>query len=147
MKNETHEHTGGCLCGAVRYRVRGELRGVVNCHCRQCQKLNGNFGAHSRAADADLDIVRAEGLAWFQISETARRGFCSRCGSGLFWQSRGQHSTGIVAGSLDAPGALRTIGHIFVGEKPAYTEIHDDLPQFAASSNGRLRGDSVAADG
>lgn len=147
MKNNISEHTGGCLCGAVRYRVSGALRGVVNCHCSQCQKLNGNFGAHSKAANVDLEIVRSEGLAWFQISRSARRGFCSRCGSGLFWQLQGQDATGIIAGSLDEPGELRTIGHIFVAEKPAYTEICDDLPRFDASSDGQLPGDAVTPDG
>lgn len=146
MENEIVEHFGGCQCGAVRYRVRGALRGIVNCHCRQCQKLNGNFGAHSKAANSDLEIIRSEGLAWYRISDLARRGFCSRCGSGLFWEARGQDAIGIIAGSLDEPGDLHTLGHIFVGEKPAYTEIGDDLPQFATSSDGQLPGDSVSAD-
>jgi hypothetical protein len=50
-------------------------------------------------------------------------------------------ATGIVAGALDGPTGLKTIGHIFVGEKPDFYEITDDLPQYEASSEGELEGD------
>ena len=36
-------HTGGCQCGAVRFRVEGELGDASVCHCRMCQKAAGNF--------------------------------------------------------------------------------------------------------
>ncbi len=133
--------TGGCHCGAVRYRITGALRGVVNCHCSECSRLNGHYGAHSKARKADLAISRNEGLAWYDITEVARRAFCRVCGSPLFWENRNQDALGIVAGSLDPPTGLRTIGHIFVADKADFYEIADDAPQFAGSSQGRLEGD------
>ena len=81
MNNVDNSHNGGCYCGAVRYRVEGPLRGVINCHCNQCRKLNGNFGAHSKAPTEDIEIIRQDGLSWFQITDSARRGFCHRCGT------------------------------------------------------------------
>ena len=134
---------GGCQCGAVRYQVAGPLRDVVVCHCRECQRLNGNFGSHSKTRNQDLTLTREDGLAWYQISDKARRGFCRICGSHLFWQSDGQPSTGIVVGSLDDTSGLKMLGHIFVGEKAPYYEITDDLPQFEQSSDGKLPGDFV----
>jgi hypothetical protein len=59
----------------------------------------------------------------------------------LFWEPLDQDGTGIVAGSIDAPTGLRTIGHIFVAEKNDFYEINDDLPQFQQSSEGSLPGD------
>ena len=53
----------------------------------------------------------------------------------------GCYGTGIIAGSLDTPTGLKTIGHIFVGEKSDYYEITDELPQFEGSSNGELVND------
>ena len=143
MSNTDKISSGGCYCGAVRYQVTGPLRDVVNCHCSECQRLNGNFGSHSKAPTRHLAITADDGLTWFQISAAARRAFCRRCGSALFWESQDQPSTGIVAGSLDDSSELTTLGHIFVAEKPAYYQLTDDLPQFTGSSDGEFTGDSV----
>lgn len=141
MSNEIEVTEGGCLCGAVRYRVNGHLRDVVNCHCRMCQRLHGNFGPHSKARKADITMTRSDGLAWYTTSEVARRGFCRLCGSGLFWEPFAQDATGIVAGTIDGPTGLKSLGHIFVEEKPDFYEICDDLPQFEGSSDGRFPDD------
>ena len=132
---------GGCLCGAVRYEVKGQLRDIINCHCSMCQRLHGGFGPHSKAPKTSITITNDASLAWYKTSEIARRGFCSQCGSSLFWEPFAQDATGIIAGSLDAPTGLKTIGHIFVGEKSDFYEIKDDAPQFMGSSVGQLSGD------
>lgn len=132
---------GGCFCGAVRYEVKGTLRGVVNCHCRQCTRLNGHFGSHSKASKSNVKITRDKGLHWYRISDLARRGFCRECGSGLFWENIEQDSLGVIAGSLDNPTRLKTIGHIFVNDKADFYDIMDDIPQFQGSSNGQIEGD------
>jgi hypothetical protein len=141
MTDEQTITTGGCLCGEVRFEVRGPLRGVVNCHCSMCQRLHGNFGPHTKARKVNLSITRDDGLAWFKTSDIARRGFCSTCGSSLFWEPFDLDATGIIAGSLDAPIRLKTIGHIFVSEKSDFYEITDKLPMYEGSSNGELVND------
>ena len=120
---------GGCHCGAVRYEISGPIRNVVACHCSECQRLNGGVGAHSKASNDDLNMTESRGLAWYQISDRARRGYC--------------RDSGIVVGSLDETSDLKMIGHIFVSEKSAYYEITDGLPQFEQSSEGDLPGDFV----
>ena len=135
--------TGGCLCGAVRFRVSGPLRDVVNCHCGMCRKLHGVFGAHSKAGKDNIEIVEGRGLTWYRTSEIAQRGFCRECGSSLFWQPDEQDATGILAGALDQPTGLDTMGHIFVGEKADFYEITDQFPQFEKSSDGALEDDSL----
>lgn len=140
--NETNSNSsGGCLCGAVRYEVSGPLRDVVNCHCSMCQRLHGSFGPHSKARKVNISITNANGLAWYKTSDIARRGFCRECGSSLFWEPFDLDATGIIAGSLDGPTSLKTMGHIFVAEKPDFYEITDDLPQFDESSGGELVND------
>jgi hypothetical protein len=133
--------TGGCLCGDVRYEVKGPLRNVVNCHCSMCQKLHGGFGAHSKARKENITITKADGLGWYKTSEVARRGFCKNCGSSLFWDPFALDATGILAGSLDGPTGLKTMGHIVTGEKADFVAITDGCPQFEKSSNGELVGD------
>ncbi len=143
MTDFRESHGGGCLCGAVRYEVRGSLREVVSCYCTMCQRLHGACGAHSKADKSAIVIIEGRGLKWYASSSRARRGFCGECGSSLFWEPVGQPGTGILAGSLDQPTGLRTIGHIFVGEKSDFTEIDGDAPQFDGSSQGAIQGDEL----
>lgn len=122
-------HHGGCLCGAVRYAVRGALRPVVNCHCGQCLRFHGHHGAYS-GAEWEKVVVTGDALRWYRSSEAARRGFCGRCGSSLFWDRVGGGFLSIAAGSLDRPTGLRTVRHIYTAERADYYEITDGLEQF-----------------
>ena len=56
--------TGGCLCGAVRYALRGALRGVVNCHCGQCRRSHGHYGAYTSVAPDQISLTETRGLKW-----------------------------------------------------------------------------------
>jgi len=126
----TPSHSGGCLCGGVRYVVDGPLAPVVNCHCGQCQRFHGSaFGAYTEAPKAALRFETQASLAWFASSPGVGRGFCSTCGSSLFWQEDSGGSIGIAAGTLDQPSGLATAGHIFVRSKADFTVIADDLWQ------------------
>ena len=98
--------TGGCLCGAVRYEVRGALRPVVMCHCTQCRRMTGHVMAATGARHADFRLLSEDGLGWYASSAEARRGFCTRCGSTLFWQGVGRDYVSIAAGTLDDSSGL-----------------------------------------
>lgn len=128
-------HSGSCLCGAVRFRTRGTLRGVVYCHCSQCRKQTGHFVAATNSADKDLTIEDNGSLNWFAASAYARRGFCRTCGSLLFWKRDGADTISIMAGAFDKPSSLKGESHIFVSDKGDYYEICDGLPQFERSSH------------
>lgn len=123
------EHSGGCLCGGVRYRVRGALRDVIACHCSQCRRTSGHFVAASGAPSADITLTNADTLVWYSSSEEAQRGFCNRCGGNLFWRPAGGAWTSIMAGTLDPPTGLRIRQHIFVADKSDYYTLEDGLPQ------------------
>lgn len=125
--------TGGCLCGAVRFRVNGKMGPIVDCHCGMCQRWHGNFGAYTNVRKTDLAIERDMGLAWFNSSGFARRGFCRECGSSLLWERLEGDRTSIAAGALDGPTGLRTKLHIFVADKPDWYEIADGLEQHPGS--------------
>lgn len=115
--------TGSFLCGRITFDVTGPLRPVIACHCVQCRKTSGHFVAASQAASDDLEVSGAEHLAWYQSSETARRGFCAQCGSQLFWEPAGQEVVSIMAGSLDGPTGLQIEQHIYCGSKGDYYEV------------------------
>jgi hypothetical protein len=120
---------GSCLCGGIRFKVNGVLSAPVACHCVQCRKQSGHYFASTNAQKADLEIVAEETLAWFQSSAKVRRGFCSKCGSWLFWDPPAKPWISIAMGAFDASTSTRLEKHIFVSEKGDYYAIEDGLPQ------------------
>ena len=127
-------HTGSCLCGAVRFKTFGALRGVVYCHCSQCRKQSGHHYAATNVQDTDLAVTGAENVTWYAASGFARRGFCRICGSILFWKHNELDYTSILAGSFDSPTGLKGESHLFVADKGDYYTIDDGLPQFERST-------------
>jgi hypothetical protein len=125
----TPVRTGGCLCGSVRYEVRGTLRPVIMCHCTQCRRTTGHFMAATAARLGDFRLLSEGELRWYRSSQQARRGFCARCGSTLFWEGEARDYLSIAAGTLDDSSGLAVAGHIFVADKGAYYDIDDAAPQ------------------
>lgn len=136
MSGEAEVHTGGCACDAVRYRVEGDMRPVVACHCSQCRKAFTNYGAFSAARRGDLSIENMEEVTWFESSPGVRRGFCRRCGGALFWDRAGNDFVSLSAGSLDQPSGLRQVRHIFMDDKADFYEIGDGLEKFPQGQGG-----------
>lgn len=142
--NNTLRASGGCLCGAVRYEVRGLLRNVINCHCSKCRRTHGHTAAYTSVRREDVILTKQDGLKWYRsvTDETPNvyRGFCMECGSSLFWDARGvREDISISAGTLDSPTDLKTVGHVWVSQAGDYYEITDDLKKYEESSGGRLR--------
>jgi hypothetical protein len=115
--------TGSCLCGAVAFEVRGELRPVIACHCLQCRKQTGNYMSATACADCELVLTRSDGLKWYRSSPRATRAFCNACGSTLFWKADGSDRTSISAGTIDGPSGAPLDGHIFCESAGDYYEI------------------------
>jgi hypothetical protein len=124
-------HHGSCNCAAIRYSVTGPLRPVLACHCTQCRKQSGHFYAATNAPDAAISVEGSEHLKWYKSSAQARRGFCSECGSALFWKHEKDDFTSILAGSFDGPTGLKIEKHIFCAFKGDYYEIPDEIPKLA----------------
>ena len=137
--------TGGCLCGGVRYRIDGECRDIIYCHCENCRRTHGHVAAYTALDRSDLTLLSEQTLQWYHDrSPDTWRGFCNRCGASLFWYAGdGRNRISVAAGSLDDSGGLKSIGHVFVDEAARYYEIDDDLPRFPRGSAGKLesRGD------
>ncbi len=112
--------TGGCQCGAVRFRIEGGLGRASICHCRMCQKAAGNFFA---------PLVTAKNLVWtkgeparFRSSNKVQRGFCRKCGTPLTFEPDGRAQIEVFIGALDDPEAAPPA--IQVGEESALSYVH-----------------------
>ncbi|MCA1438960.1 GFA family protein [Ensifer sp. IC4062] len=117
-------HTGGCQCGAIRFRVEGELGDASVCHCRMCQKASGNFYL-------PLVSVRGAKVTWtrgerrrFQSSNAVRRGFCGDCGTPLTYEAPDGMALAIAA--FDRPqGIVPTIQWGTEGKLPYVDRVHE----------------------
>ena len=128
-KNNNHRHTGGCYCKKVRYTVSGELPDMTVCHCSQCRKQSGHQYATTLTHRSRVTIHGEELISWFHATQAANRGFCSQCGSHLFWLNE-DGDQAIKAASLDEPTGLKLASHIFTTDNGDYYDITDGLPQF-----------------
>jgi len=122
-------HKGSCNCRSVKFEVAGELHAPDVCHCSQCRKQSGHFWASTDVQRKDLTITGSEYIKWFRSSERVQRGFCSTCGSFLFWEAFGGETIAIAMGAFDSPTGTELAVHIFVADKGDYYEIADGLPQ------------------
>lgn len=115
---------GSCLCGETAFEIHGALDNVVACHCTQCRKQTGHFLVSASASIADVRMLGDSRVTWYPSSEGARRAFCSRCGSTLFWQATSHPDRlSIALGLIDGPTGLVTEGHIFCADKGDYYAI------------------------
>ena len=120
--------TGGCLCGAIRYEADQLPFLVGYCHCRMCQKALGNvFGATTVFMLEHFQFLGEE-PTWYASSASARRGFCSHCGSPIAWQHNEADSIAIWLGTLDSPEKFEPQAHYNTENKILWVDIHAHLP-------------------
>ena len=123
MSYDDKVRTGGCQCGAVRFRVSGIGRPMI-CYCRMCQKAFGSVGG---------PLVGVTGMTWtrgrpahFQSSNIARRGFCADCGTPLTFESAGEVELAI--GTFDAGAEIAPTLQLGVENKPAWVDHLGVMP-------------------
>ena len=126
-------HSGGCLCGTVRYEVAGELAPIQLCHCGQCRKAQGGpFGANIPVPATDFQLIRGEdALRDYRASPGKRRVFCGVCGGPVYSQRDDAPQTlRLRAGGLDDTEGLRVGLHIRTAFRADWWLIADDLPNY-----------------
>ena len=133
-------HEGSCLCGTVRYVVRGDFGSAAFCHCSRCRKASSSaFAANIAVDEAAFEVTSGrDSLKSFSTLEGVHRLFCSNCGSPI--TSKRDSMPGVLRlrlGTLDTPAdSVCPSVHIFVASKADWYEIHDALPQFAERPAG-----------
>ena len=122
--------TGGCECGAVRYRVADEFLYAMNCHCSRCRAATGTaFKALAGIEREKLEVTSGADRLFVYGSEDLNDTRCGVCGSLLFSVVRDGVYIHVAMGSLADEPTVRPTEHIFVGSKAPWFEITDDLPQ------------------
>lgn len=136
--------TGGCQCGAVRYRITGAPLTFYVCHCTECQRQSGSaFGLSLQVLLADLDVDGEP--ASFARKAASGRGmlchFCPACGTRL-WHARaeGSEAVSLKAGTLDHTGWLDPVAHIWTDSRQPWVAIPTDALSYPGQPDmARLR--------
>lgn len=99
------DYFGGCQCGKVRYRAEGPRDRASVCYCRMCQKASGGpFMAFVRFPAGQVQWSRPP--AFFASSNRVERGFCSNCGTPLFYRQINTSNISLTINSLDDPESV-----------------------------------------
>ncbi len=123
--------SGGCLCGDVRYEVRGAPVYVFHCHCSMCRRAGGAAFQTWAGLEADAVTVTQGTPQSYRSSSFARRSFCGRCGGQLFYHYTGAQSPAlwVSAGTLDHPERVTPDRHVFADDRVPWVHMEDGLPR------------------
>ena len=138
--NDVHE--GGCVCGAVRYRVRGEPVVAMACHCRFCQQRLGTaFALAAYFDEKNVEFTQGQLTQYEHLSDESGRWlkmqFCTRCGTTLTHTAEVRPGLrSIAAGTFDDPDWFRIERHIWTRSKRPWVSVPADVTVFPQGSAG-----------
>ena len=126
---------GSCLCKSISFEIINECRYSILCHCTMCQKSNAEFSNYTKVQKNNFKFLSKKGLKWFLSSKKFKRGFCNKCGSSLFFQSRQfNHEIAVSTGSLNSTVPVK--GHIYYKDKRSNLSFSNKHKKFMKSANG-----------
>jgi hypothetical protein len=140
---------GGCLCGAVRYRIEGEPNASGICHCRSCRKAASAPALPFVQVPADRFAFTRGEPAEFRSSPPVLRSFCGRCGSPLTYRSDDEPGCiDVMTCSLDDPEAFPPAFRMWASHEPAWQRDAGGLPSYATTPTaGEVRECGPVSDG
>ncbi|EPJ56085.1 MAG: glutathione-dependent formaldehyde-activating protein [Osedax symbiont Rs2] len=121
MSNKTAA-SGQCLCGAVTITAANMHTDVSICHCSMCRKWGGGpfLATH---CGSDVIIEPAEKVKRYRSSAWAERGFCTDCGSHLFYHMPESKEYIMPIGLFEQQQQIDVKSQIFIDEKPGYYDF------------------------
>jgi len=121
---------GGCLCGAVRFRITGTPMAVSHCHCTFCRRATGAPFITWITLPADGHTLLHGEPAVYNSSGAVKRRFCGACGTTLSYGSDDHpEEIDVSAASLDDPDAVTPDDHLWVGSMLSWVRMDDGLPR------------------
>ena len=133
-------YKGGCLCGAVKFEISGPIQKIVQCHCSQCRKVQGNaFATNGFVSASDFNIIAGESeLTGYDHSDVQTKYFCKHCGSPISSSNKDRpNEVRVRLGNIESDIIERPEAHIFVASKANWETICGDLPQYDEFEPGR----------
>ena len=124
--------TGGCACGAVRFRLLQEPLTVRVCWCRECQYLAAGNGSVNLRIPRSAVALEGELRAWETTADSGnrvKRSFCGQCGTPVLSESSGVRDVVVVrVGALDEPDRYPPKQNIWTDSAPDWACVDTSLP-------------------
>ncbi|QXH51670.1 GFA family protein [Pseudomonas fakonensis] len=126
----TDEVTGGCHCGALRYRLRGDLSDVAHCHCSICRRVSrGTLVTWVSVALKDFEWL-AGSAQRYVAPDSCSRYFCGGCGAHVVLVTTHSPDTvDVTVATLDHPERVPANRHIWVGSRLPWMRVDEGLPE------------------
>jgi hypothetical protein len=125
--------TGGCLCGAVRFRATEAPISARVCWCKVCQKIGAGgatVNAAFRTETVSVDGVLKDYVSIADSGSRMHRKFCPECGTHLFSEAESRpHLVFVRMGSLDDPEIVKPVATIWTASAPSWACIDPALPR------------------
>ena len=112
---------GACLCGGISFNAAKMNNSVAACHCSSCRKWGGSAFMEVNCG-AEVEFHNGELLSVFDSSEWAERGFCSKCGTHVFYRLKETQEHMIPVGLFDDDSGFVFKRQVFIDERPHYYE-------------------------
>ena len=129
----TENTIGQCHCGSVKFEGKGPIKSVDACRCATYRQLNvGPYmgvGFHEGLTVTD----GASSLKWYDSSDWVRRGFCSECGSSLFYNLKGTEFYSASSRCVDMTGGMAISHEYFIDEKSDFYDFARDRARLTAA--------------
>jgi hypothetical protein len=128
---------GGCLCGAIRYRITAAPLATSFCHCRSCRLATGAPAVAWVILQRDgLVFDRGEPVA-FASSPGKRRTFCGGCGTSLTYERDDRpDSIDIHTATLDEPDGFPPDREIWLEDRIGWMATNDRFTPYPRTSKG-----------
>ncbi len=141
-------YRGGCLCGRVRYEIKGAIEDIICCHCSECRKAQGSaYATNGNVKAEDFVVLTGESeLTGYPSGSDQVKFFCRRCGSPIISKRRSvTDRVRVRLGSIDGDITQRPTAHIFVGSRANWDPLDAALPRFETHEPSRQQPPNRAA--
>lgn len=131
------KHTGGCLCGEIRYEIDGDPVRVAICHCDECRKATGaSFATVAFFKEEDVTVTKGTLKQYFHPADsgnTMTKEFCPNCGSQVLGAGSGSPGVRSVrVGSLDDASFVKPQMELYTGKALPFSKLSDDTDHYVA---------------
>ncbi len=133
-------YAGSCLCGSVKFQIKGEISNIIHCHCSLCRKSSGSaFSTNGFVQKSDFKIVEGlSNISGFEYKPEKYRHFCTVCGSPLYSSNNlDKERIRVRVGLIDSNISERPMSHNFVTSKANWEDLDADLPRYPSFEPGR----------